>query len=106
MCTILMCPLLGWGAPLSMYMVLGRLVQWIMRARGPFPTVDHVTKDSIWRRPQNSGPWAPWLPVVKNSRLFAQRAHSARGAPIGRGRFLALSILHMVRHLLLHRVPI
>ena len=22
---------------------------------------------------QNSGPWDPWLPVVKNSRLFAQR---------------------------------
>ena len=24
-------------------------------------------------RVQNSGPWDPWLPVVKNSRLFAQR---------------------------------
>ena len=22
---------------------------------------------------QTSGPWDPWLPVVKNSRLFAQR---------------------------------
>ena len=22
---------------------------------------------------QNSGPWDPWLPLVKNSRLFAQR---------------------------------
>ena len=22
---------------------------------------------------QNSGPWDPWLPVVENSRLFAQR---------------------------------
>ena len=30
---------------------------------------------------QNSGPWDPWLPVVKNSRLFAQRGHSARCAP-------------------------
>ena len=33
---------------------------------------------------QNSGPWDPWLPVVKNSRLFAQRGHSARCAPFGR----------------------
>ena len=24
-------------------------------------------------RVQNSGPWDPWLPVVENSRLFAQR---------------------------------
>ena len=30
---------------------------------------------------QNSGPWDPWLPVVRNSRLFAQRGHSARCAP-------------------------
>ena len=33
---------------------------------------------------RNSGPWDPWLPVVKNSRLFAQRGHSActaHGAP-------------------------
>ena len=30
---------------------------------------------------QNSGPWDPWLLVVENSRLFAQRAHSARCAP-------------------------
>ena len=29
----------------------------------------------------NSGPWDPWLPVVENSRLFAQRRHSARCAP-------------------------
>jgi hypothetical protein len=34
---------------------------------------------------QNSGPWDPWLPVVKTSRLFAQRAHSARCAPDGSG---------------------
>ena len=26
---------------------------------------------------QNSGPWDLWLPVVENSQLFAQRAHSA-----------------------------
>ena len=32
-------------------------------------------------RVQNSGPWDPWLPVVENSRLFAQRVHSARCAP-------------------------
>ena len=33
---------------------------------------------------QNSGPWDPWLTVVENSRLFAQRGHSAgttHGAP-------------------------
>ena len=33
---------------------------------------------------QNSGPWDPWLPVVKNSRLFAQRRHRARCAPLDR----------------------
>ena len=32
-------------------------------------------------RVQNSGPCDLWLPVVENSRLFAQRAHSARCAP-------------------------
>ena len=35
-------------------------------------------------RVQNSGPWDPWLPMVENSRLFAQRGHSAgtaHGAP-------------------------
>ena len=30
---------------------------------------------------QNSGPWDPWLRGVENSRLFAQRAHSAWCAP-------------------------
>eukprot|EP00670_Eutreptiella_braarudii_P027608 CAMPEP_0174380630 /NCGR_PEP_ID=MMETSP0811_2-20130205/123496_1 /TAXON_ID=73025 ORGANISM="Eutreptiella gymnastica-like, Strain CCMP1594" /NCGR_SAMPLE_ID=MMETSP0811_2 /ASSEMBLY_ACC=CAM_ASM_000667 /LENGTH=187 /DNA_ID=CAMNT_0015533551 /DNA_START=722 /DNA_END=1285 /DNA_ORIENTATION=- len=30
---------------------------------------------------QNSGPWDPWLPVLENSRLFAQLAHSAQCAP-------------------------
>ena len=32
---------------------------------------------------QNAGPWDPWLPGVKNGRLFAQRGHSARCAPMG-----------------------
>ena len=31
---------------------------------------------------QNSGPWDPWLLAVKNSRLFGQRGHSARCAPL------------------------
>ena len=31
---------------------------------------------------QNSGAWDLWLPVVKNSRLFAQRGHSAQCAPL------------------------
>ena len=34
---------------------------------------------------QNSGPWDPWLLVVENSRLFAQRADSARCAPLDKG---------------------
>ena len=34
---------------------------------------------------QVSGPWDPWLPVVKNSRLFALRRHSAQCAPRGGG---------------------
>ena len=33
-------------------------------------------------RVQNSGPWDLWLPVVENSRLFAQRGHSSRCAPL------------------------
>ena len=32
---------------------------------------------------RNSGPWDPWLPVAETSRLFAQRACSARCAPWG-----------------------
>ena len=31
---------------------------------------------------QNSGPWDPWLLAVENSRLYAQRGHSARCAPM------------------------
>ena len=31
-------------------------------------------------RVQNSGPWVPWLPAVENSRLLAQRGHSAQCA--------------------------
>ena len=38
---------------------------------------------------QNSGPRDTWLPVVKNSRLFAQRGHSAQCAPHG---FLLMSV--------------
>ena len=30
---------------------------------------------------QNAGPWDSWLPVVENSRLFAQRVCTAHGAP-------------------------
>ena len=46
----------------------------------------HTGKKNPWctRRGcgvQNSGPWDPWLPAVESSRLFAQRAHSARCAP-------------------------
>ena len=32
-------------------------------------------------RVQNSGPWDPWLPVVKNSRLFAQRTVRPQDRP-------------------------
>ena len=31
---------------------------------------------------QNSGPWDPWLPVVKKSQLFARRGHGTRCAPL------------------------
>ena len=31
---------------------------------------------------QDSGPWDLWLLVVENSRLFAQRTHSVRDAPL------------------------
>ena len=33
-------------------------------------------------RVQHSEPWDPWIPVVENSRLFTQRRHSERCAPI------------------------
>ena len=54
---------------------------------GPWTRGKHQTETkNPWctsggRRVQNSGPWDPWLPMVKNSRLFAQGAHSARCAP-------------------------
>ena len=31
---------------------------------------------------QDPGPWDPWLPAVENSRLFVQRMHGARCAPL------------------------
>ena len=34
---------------------------------------------------QTSGPWDPWLLVVENSRLLAQRGHSAGTARAQRG---------------------
>ena len=37
-------------------------------------------------RVQTSRPWDSWLPVVKNSRLFAKHAHSARCAPVEGGK--------------------
>ena len=40
--------------------------------RDPFKTASGL---------QSSGPWDPWLPVLENSRLFAQLAHSAQCAP-------------------------
>ena len=38
------------------------------------PPTEACMIHSKQHRVQNSGPWDPWLPVVKNSRLFAQRA--------------------------------
>ena len=58
------------------------------RIQDPGDRGKHQTKTrNPWRtsrgcRVQNLG---PWLPVVKNSRLFAQRAHSARCAPLEYG---------------------
>ena len=55
------------------------------RIQDPGTRGKHQTKNpwctSRGCRVQSSGPWDPWLPVVKNSRLFAQRGHSARCAP-------------------------
>ena len=55
------------------------------RALGPVASIRH--KKNPWCtsrgcRVQNSGPCDPRLPVVENSRLCAQRGHSARCAPI------------------------
>ena len=54
----------------------------------PWQASDYNKKSLVYQhggcRVQTSGPWDPWLPVVKNSRLFAQRGHSAgtaHGAP-------------------------
>ena len=52
---------------------------WGCRIQDPGTRCKHQTKTKNPRctsrgcRVQNSGPWDPWLPVVKNSRLFAQR---------------------------------
>ena len=47
--------------------------------------LDYKKKSLVYQqggcRVQNSGPCDPWLPVVENSRLFAQCAHNARCAP-------------------------
>ena len=57
---------------------------------GPWDAGKHQTKKKslVYEhgggRVQNSRPWDPWLPMVENSRLFAQRGHStcqAHGAP-------------------------
>ena len=52
----------------------------------PWQASDLKKKSLVYQqgggRVQNSGPWDPWLPVVENSRLFAQRAHSAQYAPL------------------------
>ena len=42
--------------------------------RGKHQTKKNPGCTSRGCRVQNSGPWDPWLPVVENSRLFAQRA--------------------------------
>ena len=51
----------------------------------PWQASDLKKKSLVYQqggcRVQNSGPWDPWLPVVENSGLFTQRAHSARCAP-------------------------
>ena len=52
-------------------------------SRGKHQTKKEIPCTSRGCRVQNSGPWDPWLPVVENSRLFAQHAHSARCAPLG-----------------------
>ena len=81
------------------------------RGGGRFRTAPIITNyyvASPWRTSgggvgYNSGPWDPGLPGVESSRLFAQRAHSARCAPMSNlahllcGTFARLHGLHSVR---------
>ena len=46
------------------------------------PPTETCMIHSKQHRVQNSGPWDGWLPVVENSRLFAQRWHSALCVPL------------------------
>ena len=75
------------------------------RIQGPGTRGKHQTKiKNPWCTSrgcgvQNSGPWDPWLPVVKNSRLFAQRRHSARCAPLSE---IGLFLWYRCRSLLFH----
>ena len=68
--------------------------------------VASITKKSLMYqqkggcRVQNSGPWDPWLPVVENSRLFAQRTvRPPKGlpnsAPLVRDRHTIFHDRHM-----------
>ena len=74
----------------------------------PFKTASGVQNSGPWDRGKHQTktknpwctsrgcrvPWDPWLPVVKNSRLFAQHAHSARCAPIASSHKQAL--VHLI----------
>ena len=57
-----------------------QLLRWLSQEHPCKPTPLQTRASGV----QNSGPCDPWLPVVENSRLFAQRARSAgtaHGAP-------------------------
>ena len=77
------------------------------RTLGPVACIRLKKKSLVYQqgggRVQNSGPWDPWLPVVENSRRFAQRGHSARCAPpvvsLGFSKQLVCKVHHPVpRH--------
>ena len=79
------------------------------RIQGPGSHGKHQTKTknpctSRGCRVQNSGPRDPWLPGVKTSRLFAQRGHSARCAPI-RPMVDGFPNPHMISYLSVHATP-
>ena len=44
------------------------------------PPIEACMTNSKQHGVQILGPWDPWLPVLENSRLFAQRAYSSRCA--------------------------
>ena len=53
-----------------------------------------VPAGALWCRIQDPGYWVPWLPVVEDSRLFAQRAHSTGTARAQHGHSARCAPIH------------